>query len=98
MKETQAQCEMLVAQHRRARMAGKAVKAMDNGKGTVIKGSTLGRFKAQIQNAEADNHAGRTLLEGDSLEDKFQRLERDGKVEQLLEELKQKLGRMLEAG
>lgn len=98
LKETQAQCEMLVAQHRRARMSGKAVKAMDSGKGTVVKSSTLRRFKSQIQNAEADNHAGRTLLEGESLEDKFQKLERDGKVEQLLEELKQKHGRMLEAG
>ncbi len=98
LKETQAQCEMLVAQHRRARMAGKAVKVMDNGKGAVVKSSTLGRFKAQIQNAEADNHAGRTLLEAESLEDRFQKLEREGKVEQLLEELKQKHGRMLEAG
>ena len=91
---TEAQCAMLVAQHRRARMAGKATKAMES----VSETPKLGRFKAQVQNAEAENYAGRTLLEGASLEDKFQRLERDGKVEALLEELKQKHGRLLQAG
>lgn len=58
----------------------------------------MGRLKGRIQNAEAENHAERTLLDGDSLEDKFTKLERDGKVEQLLDELKQKHGRLLEAG
>jgi phage shock protein A len=58
----------------------------------------LGRLKARIQNAEAENHAGRVLMEGESLEDKFTKLEREGKVEQLLDELKQKHGRLLQAG
>jgi hypothetical protein len=38
------------------------------------------------------------MLEGESLEDRFGKLEREGKVETLLQELKQKHGRMLEAG
>ena len=101
LKETQAQCEMLAAEHRRARMVGKATaarEAVESGAGSLGRGNALGRFKARIQNAEAENHAGRVLLEGDSLEDKFTKLERDGKVEQLLDELKQKHGRLLPAG
>jgi phage shock protein A len=100
LAETQAQCEMLVAQHRRAKMAGRATKAqqvVENGK-EASKTAVLGRLKARIQNAEAENHAGRVLLDGELLEDRFTKLERDGKVEQLLDELKQKHGRLLQAG
>ena len=58
----------------------------------------MGRFKARIQNAEAENYAGKVMLAGDSLEEKFAVLERDEKVEKLLGELKVKQARMLEAG
>jgi len=94
LKETQAQCEMLVAEHRRARMVGKATAARE----AVDGGSAMGRFKARIQNAEAENYAGKVMLAGDSLEEKFAVLERDEKVEKLLGELKVKQARMLEAG
>jgi phage shock protein A len=99
LTETEAQCEMLVAQHRRARMVGKATaahQAVENG--PVTRSGALGRFKARIQNAEADNYAGRTMLAADSLEDRFAVLERDEKVERLLGELKQKQARMLPSG
>jgi phage shock protein A len=105
LAETQAQCEIMVAQHRRAKMAGRATKAqqvVEHGKGSLSrqasKTAVLGRLKAKIQNVEAETHAERVLLDGDSLEDKFTRLEREGKVEQLLDELKQKHGRLLQAG
>jgi phage shock protein A len=105
LAETQAQCEILVAQHRRAKMAGRATKAqqvVEHGKGSLSrqasKTAVLGRLKAKIQNVEAETHAERVLLDGDSLEDKFTSLEREGKVEQLLDELKQKHGRLLQAG
>jgi len=101
LKETQAQCEMLVAEHRRARMVGKATaarEAVEGSAGAQGRGGALGRFKARIQNAEAENHAGKTLLAGDTLEDKFAVLERDEKVERLLGELKQKQARMLPTG
>jgi hypothetical protein len=55
-------------------------------------------LKATIQSAEAERQAGRILLTDDSLEDDFTKMERDEKVERLLGELKQKQGRMLEAG
>ena len=86
-------------------MAGKATRAqqvVEHGKSSLSKQASktavLGRLKVKIQNVEAETHAERVLLDGDSLEDKFTRLERDGKVEQLLDELKQKHGRLLQAG
>ena len=99
LQETQSQCEMLVAQHRRARMVGKATAARSAVEGsTVSRTSPLGRFKARIQSAEAENHAGKELMEGDTLEEQFHVLERDEQVERLLGELKEKQVRMLEAG
>jgi len=101
LQETQAQCEMLIAQHRRAKMVGKATlarEAVETTAVTAVRGGALGRFKARIQNAEAENHAGKTLLAADSLEDDFAKMEREEKVSRLLEELKTKQGRMLEAG
>jgi phage shock protein A len=99
LTETEAQCEILVAQHRRARMVSKANaahQAVENG--PAIRKGTLGRFKVRIQNTEAENYAGKTLLASDSLEDRFKVLERDEKVERLLGELKQKQGRLLPTG
>ncbi len=99
LKETESQCEMLVAQHRRARMVGKATEARNAAEGsTVSRTSPLRRFKARIQNVEAVNHAGKSMLEGDTLDDQFTVLERNEQVERLLGELKEKQGRMLEAG
>jgi len=99
LQQTQAQTEMVMAEHRRARMVGRATaaqRAIETKPG--LRGNALGRLKAHVQIAEADNHAGRTLLEGDTLEDKFAKLERDEQVDRLLGELKQKQERMLEAG
>jgi phage shock protein A len=107
LKETEAQSEMLLAQHRRARMVGKATaarEAVEHGAAHARLGagsgaqSALAKFKARIQSAEAQNHAGKTMLQGETLEDDFAKLERDEKVEQLLGELKQRQARMLEAG
>lgn len=105
LKETQAQCELLVAEHRRAKMISKATAAQEKvtgvAIGSVARGSAITRMKARIGDAEAKNYAARELgnggVSGDALEDKFERLERDEKIERLLGELKQKQ-RMLEAG
>lgn len=102
LKETQAQCELLVAEHRRARMVNKATAAQQKvvgvSVGSVARGTAVTRMKAKIGNEEAENVAGKELLAGDTLEDRFAKLERDEKVERLLSELKQKSNRMLEAG
>ncbi len=105
LKETQAQCELLVAEHRRAKMVSKATAAQEKVTGvtvgSVARGSAITRMKARIGDAEAKNYAAKQLgdgaVSGDALEDKFERLERDEKIERLLAELKQKQ-RMLEAG
>jgi phage shock protein A len=106
---TRAQCEILVAQHRRLKMAAKATKAQQAMETTMSRhGGVLGdgagalgdgamsRFTTRIQNAEAENYAGKTMLQGETLEGKFAKLERDEKVERLLGELKEKQG-LLEA-
>ena len=65
---------------------------------TVARGNAMSRMKARIGSAEAENYAGKQLLAGETLEDRFSKLERDEQIERLLEDLKQKQGRMLEAG
>ena len=93
LEETQSACEMLVAQHRRARVAGKA-----NSARAVIgmqqKASTLKRLRSNILQQEATNSAAYSLLEDDSLEDKFAALDREEKVERLLLELKNRQPRL----
>ena len=96
LKQTEAQCEMLVAQARRARMVGKA-NAAHNATQTAATSRTspIQRLKARLQNAEAENHAGKEMLRAEtlssaSLEDRFAALEKDQQVERLLEDLKQK--------
>ncbi len=46
----------------------------------------------------AAKQLGNGAVSGDTLVDRFEKLERDEKIERLLGELKQKQGRMLEAG
>ena len=104
LKQTEAQCEMLVAQARRARMVGRANAAQSATQtAATARTSPLQRLKARIQVAEAENHAGKEMLRADtftsaSLDDRFAALEKDEQVELLLEDLKQKQNRMLEAG
>ena len=101
LAETQAQCELLIAQHRRARMISKATEARAAaGQGTASSPhlKTLGRVQARIDASDARNRADRTLLPEASLEDRFAALEQDDRVEQLLDELKSKQNRLLAAG
>jgi phage shock protein A len=93
LAETQSACEMLVAQHRRARVAGKANSARAV-VGLQQKASTLNRLRSTILQQEASNVAAYSLLEDDSLEDKFAALDREEKVERLLLELKNRQPRL----
>jgi phage shock protein A len=88
LAETRSRCEMLIAQHRRAMVVGKAQKAhreMDKQGNSA----SLERMRAQVAGAEAQNAAQNELLGGDSLEDRFAALEREDQIEALLLELKQ---------
>jgi phage shock protein A len=89
LTETRAHCDLLMAEHRRARAVGKSQQAQAaarTAKGTA----SIDRYKSRINLQQAVNQAGKELTAGDSLEDRFAMLERDQRVEALLEELKNK--------
>jgi phage shock protein A len=89
LTETRAHCDLLMAEHRRARAVGKSQQAQAaarTAKGTA----SIDRYKSRINLQQAVNQAGKELTAGDSLEDRFAMLERDQRVEALLEELKTK--------
>jgi len=90
LSETRAHCEMLIAEHRRAKVVGRAAKAQH------IVGNdqenTLGRMKSKVHVTAAENAAATEVLSPESLEDKFRTLENEDKVELMLKELKSRQG------
>jgi phage shock protein A len=86
LTETRAHCEMLVAEHRRAKVVGRATKARQ------VVGTdqehALGRMQSKVRIQSAENAAASELLAPETLEDKFQALESEDKVETLLNEIK----------
>jgi phage shock protein A len=86
LSETRAHCEMLVAEHRRARVVGRATKARQ-AVGTDQE-NTLGRMKSKVHIKAAENAAASEILSPETLEDKFKALESEDTVEQLLNEIK----------
>jgi len=84
---------MLVAQHRRARIAGKANTARAIAD-VQHKSSTMNRLRSSILQHEASNAAAHSILEDDSLEDKFAAIDREERVERLLEDLKSRQPRL----
>jgi phage shock protein A len=89
LSETRARCEMLVAEHRRARVVGRATKvrqAVGNDQEHA-----LGRLKSRVRIESAESAAAAEVLAPDSLEDRFQALESEDKVELLLSEIKTRL-------
>jgi phage shock protein A len=92
LSETRAHCEMLVAEHRRAKIVGRATKARQ-----VIgtdQGHTMERMKSRVQSTAAQNAATAEVLAPESLEDKFKALENEDKVELLLTEIKSRHARI----
>ncbi len=89
LTETRAHCEMLIAEHRRAKVVGRAAKAQH------IVGNdqenTIGRMKSKVHITAAENAAATEVLNPESLEDKFRALESEDKVELLLSEMKTRL-------
>ena len=86
LTETRAHCEMLIAEHRRAKVVGRAAKAQ-HVVGTDQE-STIGRMKSKVHVTAAENAAATEVLTPESLEDKFRTLENEDKVELMLKELK----------
>ena len=88
LEETRSRCEMLIAQHRRARVVSKAQQArqaVERKDGAV----SMARMRTRIVSREAENAATVEIMGGDSLEDRFAMLEREEQIEALLETLKQ---------
>jgi len=88
LSETRAHSEMLIAQHRRARVVGRATKVRQvAGAGQE---HAMDRLKSRVQIASAENSATAEVMLSESLEDKFKTLESGDKVEMLLAEIKQR--------
>ncbi len=84
--ETRAKSEVLIAQHRRARVAlrsGVTVAAADGNE------ATLDRVRSKVGEAEALGQGHAALL-GPSTDERFAALEKEDKVDRLLAELKAK--------
>jgi phage shock protein A len=89
LSETRAHCEMLVAEHRRAKIVGKATKARQ-AVGTDQE-QTMGRMRTKVHVKAAENAAVSEILAPETLEEKFKALESEDKVELMLQELKSKI-------
>ena len=86
LNETRAHCEMLVAEHRRAKVVGRATQARQAvGAG---QDNAMGRLQSRVRIKAAENSAASEVLLADTLEDRFQALESQDKVELLLSEIK----------
>ena len=84
--ETRAHCEMLVAEHRRAKVVGRATEARQVV--GIHQTNALGRMKTRVHLKAAQNAATSEVMLTESLEDRFQALESEDKVDQLLREIK----------
>jgi phage shock protein A len=86
LSETRAHCEMLIAEHRRTTVVGRATKARQ------VVGTdqehAMGRMKSKVHIKSAENSAASEILSPETLEDKFKALESEDKVEVLLNEIK----------
>jgi phage shock protein A len=87
LQETRSRCELLIAEHRRARVVGRAQHAQE-AMSKPTHAMTMNRMKSRIAGAEATNAAGHELMEADSLDDKFAALEREEQIDALLQGLK----------
>jgi phage shock protein A len=101
LAETQSATEMLIAQRRRARTVGKATAAhaaIEGSKRTQV----LGRLRSSVEQDQATNLVARAMIgttmggepQQESLEDRFNALEREDRVERLLEEMKNRQPRL----
>lgn len=87
LQETRSRCELLIAEHRRARTVGRAQAARE-AIGKADRSVSIDRMKARVDSAEAHNVASRELMEGESLENRFAALEREEHIDSLLKDLK----------
>jgi phage shock protein A len=92
LAETRSRCEMLIAQHRRARVVNKANQVRQK-VDAAQSGTGIDRLRLRVAGTESENAATHELLGGDSLEDRFANLEREEQIEGLLRDLKERHGK-----
>ena len=88
LQETRSRCEMMIAEHRRNRVVGRAQEARE-AMGKADRSANIQRMKTRIDGANARNAASRELMEDGSLEDRFAALEREEQIDKLLQNLKE---------
>ena len=91
LSETRAHCEMLVAEHRRAKVVGRAAKARQAA--GADQDNAMDRMKSRVRTQAAENAATSEVMVSETLEDKFKALEKQDEVELELAELKSRQGR-----
>ena len=91
LAEAENRSDLLIAQHRRARAVGKAADAQLK----VADGAASGgfhRMKQKVVRTEAISQAKAEIAGQDSLEDRFDQLEKEDEVERILQEIKSRRG------
>ncbi len=88
LAETRAQAEMLMAEHRRAKVLGRATQARQHA--GEMQDQTIGRVKDRVRQSAANSAAVSEVLAPESLEDRFRTMEESEQVEMLLTQLKER--------
>jgi phage shock protein A len=91
LEEARSHCDLLIAQHRRARTLDKAADAQAAVSGTNH-GATYDRMRHKVMRQEAIGQAKTELLssEAASVEDRFAQMEKEDEINRILSELKSK--------
>jgi phage shock protein A len=96
LTETQARVDLLVAQLRRSRAVEKAGTAQAMLQSGAMQ-SKLARLSGKVDEAESQSVASRTMLavaSAETLDERFETMERNDKIEELLLELKERQPRL----
>jgi phage shock protein A len=98
LTETQARVDLLVAQLRRSRAVEKAGTAQAMLKSGATQGR-LSRLSSKVDEAESKSISSRTMLaaaSSETLDERFEAMERNDKIEELLLEMKERRPRLAE--
>lgn len=90
LAETQTRCDLIIAQHRRARAVARAQEARGNGC-EPSGAAAFDRMREKVDRSEAEGQA-LSELATDSVEERFAALEREEEVDRLLADLKSRRG------
>jgi len=89
LSETRAHAEMLMAEHRRARVVGRATRSRVSA--GPDQDNAMDRMKSKVRQTAAENSATSEVMISERLEDRFKALESQDKVELELAELKSRM-------